>query len=443
MTKELFNPKTVKRLCSKTEVTDSQEKAAEEWLKLLDEDKLKIEKQGYIPFATTILRDLLGYDIGLDSLKHEDKHMEFSFEDKTGNKFVCFEAKGTDTKDLWAYQHRATKTRETPVNQINDYIYKYRIPYGVLTNYRIFVLFDRDKGYEKYHKFDFSDIRDNDEKLREFIAIFSRKNIEGGFIEKLEKESAIEEREFTKEFYKLFHETRLMLIHAFQENGATRDEAIHYSQLFLNRLMFIFFAEDTGKLKERIFEDSVISVLKTELLISDQSRMVSDVIAGLFRRLDKGSETPYKIFGFNGGLFEEDIPPHIFFKDLRDKEFFKEVYQNSKLKKELKLDNASKLIFSKYQNNLNPVIKNLIILASFDFKTEVSVNILGHVFEQSLSDLEELKEGEISKRKKEGVFYTPEYITDYICRNTIIPFKRFRINFRVVNQRIPAFNIPR
>ena len=27
-----------------------------------------------------------------------------------------------------------------------------------------------------------------------------------------------------------------------------------------------------------------------------------------------------------------------------------------------------------------------------------------------------------SRRKKEGIFYTPEYITDYICRNTIIPY---------------------
>ena len=31
-------------------------------------------------------------------------------------------------------------------------------------------------------------------------------------------------------------------------------------------------------------------------------------------------------------------------------------------------------------------------MASFDFNTEVSVNILGHIFEQSISDLEELKE---------------------------------------------------
>lgn len=36
--------------------------------------------------------------------------------------------------------------------------------------------------------------------------------------------------------------------------------------------------------------------------------------------------------------------------------------------------------------------------------------------------LEELKKGKILKRKKEGIYYTPEYVTDYICRNTIIPY---------------------
>lgn len=62
------------------------------------------------------------------------------------------------------------------------------------------------------------------------------------------------------------------------------------------------------------------------------------------------------------------------------------------------------------------------LLASFDFNTEVNVNILGHIFEQSIQDIEKLKEEKISKRKQEGIFYTPEYVTDYICRNTIIPY---------------------
>lgn len=66
-------------------------------------------------------------------------------------------------------------------------------------------------------------------------------------------------------------------------------------------------------------------------------------------------------------------------------------------------------------------------LSDFDFVSEISVNILGHIFEQSLTDLEEMNasindeafDKKKSKRKKDGVFYTPEYITRYIVENTL------------------------
>jgi len=66
-------------------------------------------------------------------------------------------------------------------------------------------------------------------------------------------------------------------------------------------------------------------------------------------------------------------------------------------------------------------------LSNYDFMSDVSVNILGHIFEQSLTDLEEINasinetefDNKKSKRKKDGVFYTPEYITKYIVDNTL------------------------
>ena len=61
-------------------------------------------------------------------------------------------------------------------------------------------------------------------------------------------------------------------------------------------------------------------------------------------------------------------------------------------------------------------------MESYDFKTEISVNILGHIFEQSLADLEMLTAGKNTKRKEDGVYYTPKYITEYVCKNTIIPY---------------------
>ena len=66
-------------------------------------------------------------------------------------------------------------------------------------------------------------------------------------------------------------------------------------------------------------------------------------------------------------------------------------------------------------------------LSEYDFASEVDVNILGHIFENSLNELDEIKaqlEGVAidkskTKRKKEGVFYTPKYITKYIVENTV------------------------
>lgn len=61
-------------------------------------------------------------------------------------------------------------------------------------------------------------------------------------------------------------------------------------------------------------------------------------------------------------------------------------------------------------------------LTRFDFDTEVSVDILGRIFEQSVTDLEELKaettgtqyDKKKGKRKIQGVFYTPAWVTQYI-----------------------------
>jgi len=62
--------------------------------------------------------------------------------------------------------------------------------------------------------------------------------------------------------------------------------------------------------------------------------------------------------------------------------------------------------------------------------------VLGHIFEQSISDLENLKidllgqevetyqlaETGKGRRKKDGIFYTPEYIVDYIVQNSVMKY---------------------
>jgi type I restriction-modification system DNA methylase subunit len=98
----------------------------------------------------------------------------------------------------------------------------------------------------------------------------------------------------------------------------------------------------------------------------------------------------YEIFAYNGGLFKPD-----------------EVLDNIKITDELLVEHTRKL-------------------SEYDFESDVDVNILGHIFENSLSEIEEVTQqinsGETpqtSKRKQDGVFYTPQYITKYIVENTV------------------------
>ena len=94
----------------------------------------------------------------------------------------------------------------------------------------------------------------------------------------------------------------------------------------------------------------------------------------------------YDVFAYNGGLFKPD-----------------EILDNIRIDDDL-------------------LYKHTIKLAEYDFASEVDVNILGHIFENSLNELDEIKaqlEGQEidkskTKRKKDGVFYTPKYITKYM-----------------------------
>jgi len=417
---QLYNPKTIEKKYSKISITTKQRKVANEWIKKLKNKELEKEKKNYFVFRDVVLRDLLGYPE--EKILYEEKNVEFSIQDEHGDTGVCFEAKGTKTKDLFARQGYEKKEQENPVVQTLSDMKRFPASYGVCTNYRNFVLLDIKKRLSKCHRFDFLSIENSDKKLKEFLGIFSYKNL---VIEKtlddLYNSSVSEEREFTNEFYKLFHETRLMLIKAFQEKEkVTMNEAIHYAQLYLNRLIFIFFAEDKGDIEDRLFSKRVLKILE-DGQGTESTRLVSDDILKLFKYLDKGSDVQ-GIFGFNGGLFKEKIPPKIYFFDLKNPEFFAEVKQHSKLSKKIVLDELSSKIVKKYKNKLNPIISNLLIMDSFDFNTEVNVNILGHIFEQSISDLEDLRKEGTTRRRKEGVFYTPEYITEYICTKTIIPY---------------------
>jgi len=185
MKHELFNEKTVKRLCSKVKITPQQKKTAQEWLQLLESGILEKERKNYFKFAGYVLEDILGYSLRKE-LDHEQANIEFSFKDSKGQTVLCIEAKGEST-DLFNIQPGYKKEQETPFKQTWDDMGRISsIKYGICTNYKDFILIDKSKGYSKYHLFDFLSIKTDENKLKEFIAVFSKENIiDRGFLEKL------------------------------------------------------------------------------------------------------------------------------------------------------------------------------------------------------------------------------------------------------------------
>ena len=68
-----------------------------------------------------VLDKILGYPV--NDINFEE-NVEFAFSNKTGKKIVCFEAKGTNIKDLTAPQHIDKKEHSTPLKQTWDYMGK-------------------------------------------------------------------------------------------------------------------------------------------------------------------------------------------------------------------------------------------------------------------------------------------------------------------------------
>lgn len=211
---------------------------------------------------------------------------------------------------------------------------------------------------------------------------------------KIKSESVVKEEDITKNLYKDYSSFKQELwqnIVALNPNG---DPLMFYkkTQKLIDRFLFIFFAEDAGLLPPNSISRMVDrwKMLKDE----DAYKPLYDIFKQYFGYINTGrpGKTPQdEIFAYNGGLMLED-----------------DVLESINIDDDILLKHVTKL-------------------TSYDFSSEVDVNILGHIFENSLNDIEavtaELEGHEIdkskTKRKKDGVFYTPKYITKYIVENTV------------------------
>jgi len=242
---------------------------------------------------------------------------------------------------------------------------------------------DKKTEYEVFYLFNLE--YDNFKKLH---LLLSYESISKNLPLELKEQSLKHESEVTNKLYKDYRNLRNILFDDLCEKNQNiqKLELLKATQKILDRLVFIFFAEDTGLIPPNSI-DKIVKFYKNDW----EPKPLYHYYKIYFDAIDKGNERTGIKIGYNGELFKKD--------DFLDT---------------LEIGD-------------HPLNEFALKISAYDFNSEVGVNILGHIFENSLSELEELKaeleNGEFdkkkSKRKKDGVFYTPEYITKYIVEQTL------------------------
>jgi N-6 DNA Methylase/TaqI-like C-terminal specificity domain len=307
----------------------------------------------------------------------------FGLPDRVDEIVAPFELKGPGTRELDAIMPGRGRS---PVQQAWDYAIDAPGSRWVLVSNCVEVrLYGFGRGRDAYELFDLTKL-DDEEELARLCLILSADRLLGGATDALLRDSDGAYKNITNELYSEYKGLRDRLI-GFLTGAAdgpklTLLPAIELAQKLLDRVLFIAFAQRTDLLPDRLLERALAA--RNEFLPQPLWRNFQ----ALFRNIDRGNDSLY-IWAYNGGLFAADPAADGF--DLPDR-----------------------------------LASELAKLGQWDYRSDVPVTVLGHLFEQSITDLEKLRaesRGEmppkVSKRKREGVVYTPEIVTRFLVEHTV------------------------
>lgn len=211
-------------------------------------------------------------------------------------------------------------------------------------------------------------------------------------------------RELTNQFYSQYADIRQRALTQLCRANSAIDpqEILRCTQKLLDRVLFCAFCEDRGLLPPES--------LKRAFEHHDpyNPKPTWHNFLGFFRAINEGN-AGLNIPAYNGGLFAADprlddlnVPDDVcaHFKDLGDYDY-----------------RPARQVADEEQGTV--------------VRSVIDVDILGHIFEQSITDLERLRQGlqagaappdeeqAKTRRKQEGAFYTPAFITRYIVQQAL------------------------
>jgi len=346
------------------------------------------EEEFQYKFLEMLFVDCLGYKIS--DVGDEKRNLFTEVKNVSDSK----KADGAIKKDdevIAVIELKSTKTKNFKTIEEQAFGYKVNQPkckYVITSNFEKLRFYINDAT--EFEEFDLFNLTQNDFKLLHVCLHID--NIFNGIPEKLKTDSVFEEENITKKLYKDYSSFRKEVFSSLVENNSEYNKLILFNktQKLLDRFLFIFFAEDRNLVPANSIS-KIITKWENDIAFGDSPSLYS-IFKQYFHVLNVGrpARGEYEsIFAYNGGLFAED-----------------------KVLDSIKIDDK---ILLRHTKNLS----------HYDFESDVSVNILGHIFEHSLSEIEEIQneisglETGTSKRKKDGVFYTPQYITKYIVESTV------------------------
>jgi hypothetical protein len=305
-----------------------------------------------------------------------------------------------DEKVVGVVELKSTKTFDLQSIELQAFSYKnahQNCRYVVTSNFqKLRFYLDNTIEYEDFDLFAL-DL----ERFKVLYTLLHHKNIAKDLPIDLKQKSIQREQEITLAFYNDYEAFRESLFKNIAHLNRQYNKFLLFqkTQKLLDRIVFMCFAEDKGLLPANLIHTIVREweVRKEE----GDKVMLYDRFKAHFEFINTGFQsTKYDIYPYNGGLFAYD-----------------EVLDN------LQIDDK----------NLRSRSEGL---SSYDFDSDIDVNVLGHIFEHSLNQLEK-KRAELiedienekngtkkenkntTQRKTDGIFYTPLYITNYIIEETL------------------------
>lgn len=211
-------------------------------------------------------------------------------------------------------------------------------------------------------------------------------------------------------FYEVYYAIRADLISAVAASSQSldvppnRQEVLRATQRLLDRLIFLCYCEDSP---DRLIPPDTVKTFTegARRRPGPSATKVYEDLKLLFREIDAGSPPTAEIRlpGYNGELFKFD--PIIDVIELPDS-----------------------LHDHRYPIMLDGTVRHVQGvwgLHAFDFWRELNEHLLGHIFEQSLSDLQAMAKGDViasgrmSQRKQHGIYYTSELLSNHLTAQSV------------------------